>query len=246
MNSFWLAVQFLTRLPTPATNFADAGALGRSALYYPLVGITIGLMLYLPACWFADINPWLRAALVVSLWAWLTGGLHLDGLADSSDAWVGGQGDRERSLAIMKDPCSGPAGVTSIVLLLLLKFAALGTIMSAPACIAWWLAPVAGRSILLAMLMLLPYVRANGLGNNISTHLPKILARRVLLVVCAVSLLAAGRAGLLVIAASGLLLLMLYRTLLRRLGGTTGDTLGGGVESGEALALIVLALTFGQ
>lgn len=246
MNSFWLALQFLTRLPTPATTYTDTAALGRSALFYPLIGLIIGLLLYIPGCWFADINPWLRAALVLALWVWLTGGLHLDGLADSSDAWAGGQGERDRSLAIMKDPYAGPAGVTSIVLLLLLKFAALGTLLGTSACIAWWLAPVAGRSVLLAMLLLLPYVRSGGLGNDISAQLPKRQAQLVLLAVCALGLLTAGRAGLLTITAGGLLLLMLYRTLLRRLGGTTGDTLGAGVELSEALALIVLALAFGR
>ena len=58
----------------------------------------------------------------------LTGGLHLDGLADSADAWVGGFGDRARTLEIMKDPRSGPAGVTAIVSLLLLKCAALASL----------------------------------------------------------------------------------------------------------------------
>lgn len=49
----------------------------------------------------------------------ITGGLHLDGLADTADAWVGGQGDRDRTLAIMKDPRSGPIAIAVIVLLLL-------------------------------------------------------------------------------------------------------------------------------
>ncbi|MFH4181104.1 adenosylcobinamide-GDP ribazoletransferase, partial [Acinetobacter baumannii] len=58
-----------------------------------------------------------------TLWIWLTGGLHLDGLADTADAWVGGFGDKQRTLQIMKDPSCGPIGVLSLVIICLLKFA---------------------------------------------------------------------------------------------------------------------------
>jgi adenosylcobinamide-GDP ribazoletransferase len=67
----------------------------------------------------------LHAALLLTVWVLLSGGLHLDGLADSADAWLGGFGDRERTLTIMKDPRSGPIAVVVLVLVLLLKFCAL-------------------------------------------------------------------------------------------------------------------------
>src|SRR5256885_9559254 len=54
-----------------------------------------------------------------------------DGLADTVDAWVGGRADPERTLAIMKDPCSGPVAVAAVVCLLLLKFAALSALRAA-------------------------------------------------------------------------------------------------------------------
>jgi adenosylcobinamide-GDP ribazoletransferase len=60
------------------------------------------------------VDPGVAAALVLILWVWSTGALHLDGLADSADAWVGGLASRERTLEIMKDPRSGPAAVTAI------------------------------------------------------------------------------------------------------------------------------------
>ena len=75
-----------------------------------------------------------------------------DGLADSADAWVGGLGDRERTLAIMKDPRSGPMGVTAVVLVLLLKFAALASLPLADTAI--WLAPMLARTAITAAFLL--------------------------------------------------------------------------------------------
>lgn len=245
MNSFWLAVQFLTRLPTPPGLSIEGNAVGRSALYYPLVGALIGLLLALAGHWLDDHNAWLAAALVLSLWVIVTGGLHLDGLADSADAWAGAQGDRERCLAIMKDPYAGPAGVSAIVLVLLLKFAALGTLFEAAPTSHWWLAPLMGRCALLVLPLALPYVRPQGLGRVLSAELPRGHARQVLLATAILTLLIAGWNGMLVLAGGGVAMYLLIRALRSRLGGTTGDTLGAGVEITETLTLLSLALTAG-
>ena len=58
---------------------------------------------FLVTCIFVKLPALLLAAIVLALWIWLTGGLHLDGLADTADAWVGGFGDKLRTLQIMKD-----------------------------------------------------------------------------------------------------------------------------------------------
>ena len=88
-------------------------------------------------------------------WVGVTGALHLDGLADSADAWVGGIGRSHRTLAIMKDPRSGPAGVVAVVLLLVLKFAALASLPGARGC-RWFLAPMLGRTALTAAFVTTP------------------------------------------------------------------------------------------
>ncbi len=67
----------------------------------------------------------LLSSVILVLWIWLTGGLHLDGLADTADAWVGGFGDKARTLEIMKDPSCGPIGVLSLVIVCILKWSAL-------------------------------------------------------------------------------------------------------------------------
>lgn len=96
------AVGFLTRIPVPAWAFARPGAQARSLPWYPLVGLLLGVLLLALAWCLRGAAPLLAAAIVLSSWVWLTGALHVDGLADSTDAWVGGMGDRARTLAIMK------------------------------------------------------------------------------------------------------------------------------------------------
>ncbi|HBM07500.1 MAG TPA: adenosylcobinamide-GDP ribazoletransferase, partial [Pseudomonas sp.] len=119
MQPFLIALQFLTCLPVRLRGMPEPQQIGRSLLYYPLVGLLLGGMLCLLGVALGNAAPPLKAALLLAAWVWLTGALHLDGLADSADAWLGGFGDRERTLAIMKDPCSGPVAVAVLVLVLL-------------------------------------------------------------------------------------------------------------------------------
>ncbi|AWE95022.1 cobalamin-5-phosphate synthase family protein [Pseudomonas paraeruginosa] len=129
LQSLLVALQFLTRLPVRLSAMPTPEQFGRAVLCYPLVGVLIGVVLYGAARSLDGAPPPLQAALLLSLWVALSGALHLDGLADMADAWVGGLGDRERTLAIMKDPRSGPVAVVVLVLVLLLKFGALAALL---------------------------------------------------------------------------------------------------------------------
>ncbi|BCB28058.1 adenosylcobinamide-GDP ribazoletransferase [Sulfurimicrobium lacus] len=240
MKALLLAIQFLTRLPTPALADLAPRDWGRSALFYPLVGLLIGTLLAaLQFAIGASAAP-LQAALLLTVWVLLTGGLHLDGLADTADAWVGGHGDRQRTLDIMKDPRSGPAAVSAIVLVLLLKFAALAVLLKSGFWPALLLAPLLGRASLLGMLLSTPYVRAGGMGAAIAGHLPRKAALILLLATAlGVCFAADGWKALLAVLVVGFLL---RRAFLARLDGMTGDMLGAAVELSEAAALLALAL----
>lgn len=170
-----------------------------------------------------------------------SGALHLDGLADTVDAWVGGYGDRERTLALMKDPCCGPMAVSALLLLLLVKFTALWTLLEAGAWAALLLAPLLGRSALLMLLLGTPYVRAGGLGSAMAAAVPRRAGWRVLLAV-ALACLLAGWSGLLALGVALLLFAVVRRALLRRIGGTTGDSAGALLELIECAVLVALAL----
>jgi adenosylcobinamide-GDP ribazoletransferase len=232
LHGFGLALQFLTRLPLPRQIPYSPVALSWSVVFYPLVGLLIGLLLVLVRQLVGEAAPLLSAALVLTTWVLLTGGLHLDGLADCADAWVGGQGEREKSLRIMKDPYSGPIAVVALVLLLLVKFAALAELTSTAALL--WV-PVMGRSAIPLLLLTTPYVRHNGLGSPLVENLP----RRSAWVSCIVfSLISLAFLGPIPVLAAALAVYWLRFEMLRRLGGCTGDTLGASVEIVEAVVLM--------
>ena len=241
MQSFLIALQFLTSLPVRLDRMPEPQAVGRSLLYYPLVGLLLGAMLWLVGAVFENASAPLLAALLLTGWVALTGGLHLDGLADSADAWLGGFGDRERTLTIMKDPRSGPLAVVVLVLLLLLKFVALWTLLAADQRLALLLAPLLGRSALLGLFLTTPYVRPGGLGQVLAEQMPRDTSRIVLggvVLVC----LALGSSGWLALAATVGVGWLSRRAMCRRIGGTTGDTAGALLELVECAVLVVLAL----
>ena len=156
-KSFFIAQIFLTRIPTPKISKMSEEEISRSVLYYPLIGLCIGLLLILIASILADlvnVSAYsMVAAVIIVVWVLITGALHLDGLADTADGFVGGQGSDERTLAIMKDPTSGPIGIASIFLILLLKYAAVVAILSSD--MSYWsllLAPIVARAVTIGLL----------------------------------------------------------------------------------------------
>ncbi len=208
-------------------------------VFYPLVGLLIGGLLWLTRGILGEAGAMLTSALLLTVWVLVTGGMHLDGLADSADAWVGGQGDRERSLRIMKDPCSGPIAVTVVVLLLLLKFSALTELMAHSNATPLLWTPVMGRSLVLVLMLNTPYVRPNGLGSPLVEKLPSLPVGLSALLAFLLTGYMLGPWPLLV---AGISLGWLRFQMVQRLGGCTGDTLGATVEIGEAVVLVACAL----
>ncbi len=259
-RSFLIAGRFFTRLPLPEPGPVSDSDLGRCAVFFPLVGLVIGLMVWgvselTVGFGVFDLNratsgghspPYgLAAALALVAWVWLTGGLHLDGLADTADAWIGGLGDRRRTLEIMQDPGSGPFGVMALVLVLLCKWTALSALMTADATVNLIWIPVLARAQLLILFLTTSAARPEGMGAAVRTHLPRTAAWTWLVVALAASALFLGWEWLGLVVAAGLLFLPARRSMLARLGGFSGDTAGALVELSEALMLVV-AVFFGR
>lgn len=240
MHHILIALQFLTRLPVRLARVPSAEETGRSLLTYPLVGALIGGLLLLLSTLLHAGDAWLQAALLLVVWVALSGALHLDGLADSADAFLGGHGDRPRTLSIMKDPRTGPMGVVAVVLLLLIKLVALAAALRAQqwSVVLW--APVVGRTALIGLFLTTPYVRTQGLGRALADHLPRHEAGWVLALVALMLPLALGWPGLKTLALIFFLAWLLRWWMMRILGGTTGDTAGAMVELIEAACLLAL------
>ena len=242
MLPFWIALQFLSSLPIRLPGMPAPQELGRSLLFYPLVGLLFGGILWGLNWLMLGAPLLLHAALLLTVWVLLSGALHLDGLADSADAWLGGFGDRERTLTIMKDPRSGPMAVVTLVLVLLLKFAALLALIEQQHALALIIVPLLGRSALLGLFLTTPYVRAGGLGQALADHLPRSAGKQVLAVSGLACVLIAGLSGFFAVVLAVALFAWLRRIMLRRLGGTTGDTAGALLELLEVAMLVGLAL----
>jgi adenosylcobinamide-GDP ribazoletransferase len=232
-----IALQFLTRLPVKAGDWSDRD-IGRSMLFYPLVGLLLGLALAGLTFALYGRAPGVVAALLLALWVFATGALHLDGLADSADAWIGGFGDRQRTLDIMRDPRCGPVAVAVVVVVLIAKFAALEALIATNAWLAVATAPVLGRAVLPLLFVTTRYVRAGGVGAVLAERLPRRSAAGVV----ACFALAAGVANLSMTLTAGIVFVALRALMVRRIGGTTGDTAGAMVELVEAATLMVASL----
>ena len=231
-----IAVQFLTRLPVSPGGQVSDEQVGLSVLLYPLVGLGIGAILFVVAIFCASASVFVAAALVVTGWVLLTGALHLDGLADCADAWIGALNSPVRSLEIMKDPCVGPVAVSILVLQLLLKYSAVVALLQShmPGVLLW--APAVGRTIVIAAILWIPYIRPDGLGAVLVKTTPRMPARCLVFVVCLLVLLQLGVTTLL---ACVLVFITLRALLMDRLGGATGDAYGALIECIETTVLIM-------
>jgi adenosylcobinamide-GDP ribazoletransferase len=239
MRGLLVAGRFLTRLPVPAG--PEAGDLGRAAGWFPVVGAVLGALLagaQLAGGWL--VPPLLAAVLVVGLWAFLTGGLHLDGLADSADG-LGGGWSREETLAIMRDARTGAYGVVAVVLVLALKIGALAGLGPALGWRAVLLAPVVARAAPIGLARLCPPARAEGSGHAFALTVAGGGAAAAALVPLGFALGLFGAPGLVPLAVTALTTVGFAGYLRRRLGGLTGDCLGALVEASEALTLVALA-----
>ncbi|VVO21556.1 adenosylcobinamide-GDP ribazoletransferase [Pseudomonas fluorescens] len=242
MLPFWIALQFLSSLPIRLPGMPTPQEVGRSLLFYPLVGLLIGVILWALNWLLLGTPLLLHAALLLTAWVLLSGGLHLDGLADSADAWLGGYGDRECTLTIMKDPRSGPIAVVTLVLVLLLKFAALLALIEQPHSVVLIIVPLIGRGAMLGLFLTTPYVRPGGLGQALADHLPRLAGMQVLAVSVVACVLVAGLGGVLAVVLAALVFAWLRHAMLRRLGGTTGDTAGALLELLEMIVIVGLAV----
>lgn len=256
LRALLLAGRFLTRWPFPTASDAPPTLHGRAAPFYPVIGLLLGILLaglaLIGQALGLAAGPGAPALAMVLLgvWVWSTGALHLDGLADCADAWVGGLGSRARTLAIMKDPHIGAIGVVVLVLVLLTKLAALLVLLRAgQATLLWvllWL-PVLARAQILWLALSTRAACAEGLGAVLDVHLPRRAAwpAATLGTAAALAGIMAGTGPAVtaaVAAAAALVLLGWRRSLLARLGGYTGDGVGALVEVSETLLLLTAAL----
>lgn len=241
MRFYIIALQFLTIIPLPFSVRCEKEDLGRSTALFPLAGLTIGALLVL-LDWL--VSPWLARplcdALLVTALAAITGGLHLDGLADVCDG-LAARGGRERFLAVMKDSQVGAVGAVGLVLGLLLKWQALVAVAPGLKWQALLLFPVLARFGQVLALTGARHARQDGLGA--------LFVQGSGLVALSIAFITALAAGVTLLGIKGIVPLVAVSLLTaagrlffqRRLGGLTGDTIGCISELNEILALMIIS-----
>lgn len=240
LQSLFLAVQFLTRIPV-STNFTvNNKQLGQSVLFYPIVGLIIGCILWLISLCLITVNSVLLAAILLAVWVAITGGLHLDGLADCSDAWAGGLNNPVQSLKIMQDPHIGALAVVVLIITILLKWSALFSLLEQQVSLNFLLIiPMLARSAILILMLTSDYVRPRGLGAKLQQHLPKKLAGLILIITFVLGIYYLGYIAMIFML---ILIFAVHNLAQQRLGGMTGDVYGAAVELTETTLLISLAI----
>jgi adenosylcobinamide-GDP ribazoletransferase len=228
LQLFLCAVQFLTRVPTPALPGFELDWISRSARFFPLVGLLVGGVC--AAVFWGASQLWsgaLPALLAIGVGVLVTGAFHEDGLADTCDG-LGGGGAPERRLEIMKDSRIGTYGALGLGLGLATKAAALGTL---PAGLGAWTlvaAHAGGRGASVLAMRALTYVRDVD-GGKWKPAPSDLSFWEVLAALTFAALpLALSPAGVVFqgLLAGALLALVLALVARRLLGGYTGDVLG--------------------
>jgi len=260
VKGFLAALQFLTRIPVRIRGDLSEKEIGRSALFFPLVGFIQGVCAVLAAFLFSLIfSPDIAAGLVVIALLATNWGFHMDGLADTADAVSvkatgNAAGDRVKRLAVMKDSNVGAIGVVAIVCTLLLKYLLVSGLLQKG--LTWevldvlFLVPVFSKWAMVPVIYHGRSARDTGLGNIFIAHMNSTVFSLSILLLAAIFLAASlplpeltwlRIAVLFFLFSIPTYLLGLLWTVFcrRRFGGQTGDTIGAVSELAEILLFAV-------
>ncbi|WP_374526653.1 adenosylcobinamide-GDP ribazoletransferase [Sphingopyxis sp.] len=239
MKGLIIAIQFLTRLPTPRLAVSSA-EFAASMRWFPAAGLIVGALVAGGAFVGAQIDPWTGALAALLLWVAVTGALHLDGLGDIADASGGAHKargplsaleDRERLLAVLADPHIGSFAAVAIGLQLLAKLVLMHSLVEARAFAPIALVPFAARIGPLVWSRWLPDLHS-GLGSKFRGAVRPIDLGIWAVLLAASALLSPS------LFAVPLVFLLWGWWLRRRIGGISGDGHGAGIEITESLLLL--------
>ncbi|MET0360682.1 MAG: adenosylcobinamide-GDP ribazoletransferase [Sphingobium sp.] len=237
MKGFMIALQFLTRLPGPRLTVSDAEFAG-SMRWFPAVGLVVGGLIA-GALWLGGlVDPWVAALAALTTWLWVTGALHLDGLADVADAAGAAHKGQAQLLAVLRDPHVGSFGAVVIAMQIAAKMVLFHGLAEQHAYVAIIWVPFAARLGPLVWTRLLPPLH-DGLGARFREG-----AGNGTLAVWAVALLVAAWSTPAIILSIPAIFLWKF-WIMRTLGGISGDGHGAGIEVVETVMMLGI-MTLGE
>ncbi len=237
MRSFLIALQFLTIFPVKIKSEIKNEDFGSALLYFPFVGLVIGLVLFSSAIISSLLPILIKSALILIVSVIITGGIHLDGFVDVCDGFYGNK-PKEKILEIMRDSRIGAMGAIGLILILLLKFS---LIVSLKGVILWEalveMAVFSRWSQVLAC-GITHCVRQEGKAKYFIEYSNKKNLVIGGLFTVALFLLMAGVKGVFLFMLLFLCALLSIQYVKRRIGGMTGDTIGAISEIAEVSVLL--------
>ncbi|MFC2066923.1 adenosylcobinamide-GDP ribazoletransferase [Chloroflexota bacterium] len=240
---FIAALQFLTGIPLPWRREASPEELERSVVYFPVIGLVIGLILAGLNWLFSLVFPSsvVNVFLLVSL-AIITGALHLDGFADTCDGIAGHKPTEDRH-QVMHDSRVGGFGVVGVVLLLLVKYVSLSSIPGPLMMMTLVFMPVVSRWAMVYALFAYPYARPSGLGKVFKqgASWPRFTAATLITFVVAVFFIPLFHlVGLILMFSVWMITVATAAYLKGKFSGLNGDTYGFINEVAEVCVLILV------
>jgi len=248
--SFLAALRFLTIIPVPWRREVSQEEVGRSIVYFPVVGVIIGLVLaglnwllslFLPSM---VVNALLLVVLVV-----ITGAIHLDGFIDTCDGMAGHKTPEAR-WRIMSDSRVGGFGIVGAILLLLVKYVSLNSVPQTLLTATLVIMPMVGRWAMVYAIFVYPYAKPSGLGKVFKQEAswPRFTIATIITLAVAIGLARWADAtyfylvGLVIMAGIWVIVLVMAAFLKGKLSGLTGDTYGAINEVAEVGVLIIVLL----
>ena len=230
-----ILIQFMTRIPVFVNVEYDEEKLGKSIKYFPLVGAIIGIFLYGINILAGKItvNRQIAAIIIIIAEIFITGLIHIDGLADTADGLFS-YAEKEKILEIMKDPRVGTNGAVALILYFMTKVILLSEIR--PEYIILY--PVISRLSTSINAGLGEYARKNGMSNGIIAKNGKKEAGISIIITMILSFIILKVKGLIILIFAILFILLLMKGVKRKIGGITGDTMGASLELTSILVLL--------
>ena len=230
-----ILIQFMTRIPVFVNVEYDEEKLGKSIKYFPLVGAIIGIFLYGINILAGKItvNRQIAAIIIIIAEIFITGLIHIDGLADTADGLFS-YAEKEKILEIMKDSRVGTNGAVALILYFMTKVILLSEIR--PEYIILY--PVISRLSTSINTGLGEYARKNGMSNEIIAKNGKKEAGISIIITMILSFIILKVKGLIILIFAILFILLLMKGVKRKIGGITGDTMGASLELTSILVLL--------
>jgi adenosylcobinamide-GDP ribazoletransferase len=239
LSGFVFAVQHLTIIPLKSGRPFDERKLGRSSMFFPLVGLILAtLIIALDLLTGNLFPPSVRPAILIVSLIIFTGGIHLDGFMDTADGVLSGR-SRERKLEIMRDSRVGAFGVIALFSLLLLKYSLIAGFIGKEIYPPLIMMIVLGRGAMTLAIGKFPYARAEGLGSVYLKYTGNFEVFVAGLISFIVAFACSGVGGLLIFLIMLIFTWIICSYFKKVLGGLTGDTYGALNEILEVLLLII-------